>query len=138
VLQQEWKQIGVKLTIVQSSNYVTDFYTDKKAQMGLNPEGLPGIDKITTQYISGDVGDTCGYSNPTLNALTKQLEALPPSSPKLKSVWTKIQLFVIHNALSIYVVYAPEVTGAQKNVTGVQNIPYVGGVLNYWGVSVPG
>ena len=108
-----------------------------KAKLGLNPEGLPGIQKITTQYITGDVGDTCGYNSPTLNTLTKQLEALPPSSPMLKSVWTKIQLFVIHNALSIYVVYAPEVTGAQKNVTGVQNIPYVGGVLNYWGVSVP-
>jgi peptide/nickel transport system substrate-binding protein len=138
VLQQEWKQIGVTLSIVQTSNYVTDFYTDKKAQMGLNPEGLPGIQKITTQYITGDVGDTCGYNNATLNALTKQLEALPPSSPQLKSVWTKIQDFVIHNALSIYVDYAPEVTGAQKDVTGVANIPYVGGVLNYWGVSVPG
>jgi peptide/nickel transport system substrate-binding protein len=138
VLQQEWKQIGVTLSIVQTSNYVTDFYTLKKAQMGLNPEGLPGIQKITTEYIPGDVGDTCGYSSPTLNALTKQLEALPPSSPELKSIWTKIQLFVIHNALTVYIVYAPEVTGAQKDVTGVQNIPYVGGVLNYWGVSVPG
>jgi peptide/nickel transport system substrate-binding protein len=138
VLQQEWKQIGVTLSIVQTSNYVTDFYTLKKAQMGLNPEGLPGIQKITTQYIPGDVGDTCGYSSPTLNALNKQLQALPPSSPKLKSIWTKIQLFVIHNALTVYIVYAPEVTGAQKDVTGVQNIPYVGGVLNYWGVSVPG
>jgi peptide/nickel transport system substrate-binding protein len=138
VLQQEWKQIGVTLSIVQSSNYVVDFYTKKLAKLGLNPEGLPGIQKITTQYISGDVGDTCGYNSPTLDALTKALEALPPSSPKLKSVWTKIQLFVIHNALSIYVDYAPEVTGAQKNVKNVQNIPYVGGVLNYWGVSVPG
>jgi peptide/nickel transport system substrate-binding protein len=138
VLQQEWKQIGVKLSIVQSSNYVTDFYTLKKAKMGLNPEGLPGINKITTQYIPGDVGDTCGYDSPTLDALTKQLEALPPSSPQLKGVWTKIQDYVIHNALSIYVVYAPEVTGAQKDVKNVENIPYVGGVLNYWGVSVPG
>jgi peptide/nickel transport system substrate-binding protein len=138
VLQQEWKKIGVTLSIVQSSNYVVDFYTDKKAKMGLNPEGLPGIQKITTQYITGDIGDTCGYNSPTLNTLTKELEALPPSSPKLKSVWTKIQLFVIHNALSIYVVYAPLVTGAQKDVKNVQNIPYVGGVLNYWGVSVPG
>jgi peptide/nickel transport system substrate-binding protein len=137
VLQQEWKQIGVKLQIVQASNYVTDLYTDNKAQMGLNPEGLPGIQKLTTQYIPGDVGDLCGYNNPTLNALTKQVESLPPSSPKLKSVWTTIQNFVIKNALSIYVDYAPIVTGAAKNVKNVQNIPYVGGVLNYWVVSVP-
>ncbi len=136
VLQAEWKQIGVTLQIVQSSNYVTDLYTDNKAQLGLNPEGLPGIQKLTTQYIPGDVGDLCNYNNPTLNNLTKEIQALPPSSPKLKSVWKQAQDFVIKNALSIYVDYAPEVTGAAKNVQNVQNIPYVGGVLNYWVVSV--
>ncbi len=138
VLQQEWKQIGVSLQIVQASNYVTDLYTDNKAQMGLNPEGLPGIEKLTTQYIPGDVGDLCNYDNPTLNALTKEVEALPPSSPKLKQVWTTIQDFVIKNALSIYVDYAPVVTGASKNVKNIENIPYVGGILNYWNVSVSG
>jgi peptide/nickel transport system substrate-binding protein len=138
VLQEEWKQIGVTLQIVQSSNYVTDLYTDNKAQMGLNPEGLPGIEKLTTQYIPGDVGDLCNYNNPTMNSLTNQIESLPPSSPKLKSAWVQVQDFTIKNALSIYVDYAPNVTGAAKNVKNVQNIPYVGGVLNYWVVTVPG
>ena len=53
-------------------------------------------------------------------------------------MWTQIQDFVIKNALSIYVDYAPVVTGAAKNVKNLQVIPYVGGVLNYWTVSVPG
>ena len=128
----------MSVQIVQSSNYVTDLYTDNKAQMGLNPEGLPGIQKITTQYILGDVGDLCNYNNPALNALTKEIEALPPSSPKLKGVWTKAQDFIVKNALSIYVDYSPDVTGAAKDVKDPVNIPYVGGVLNYWVVSVPG
>jgi peptide/nickel transport system substrate-binding protein len=138
VLQGEWAKIGVKVTIVQSSNYVTDLYTDNKASMGLNPEGLPGIDKITTNYTLGDVGDLCSYNNPTLNNLTKQIQATPPSSPTLKGLWTKVQDFIMKNALSVYVDYQPIVTGATKNVKNIQNIPYVGGVLNYWGVSVPG
>jgi len=117
---------------------VTDLYTDNKAQLGLNPEGLPGIDKITTNYTLGDVGDLCSYNNPTLNNLTKQIQATPPSSPTLKALWTKVQDFIMKNALSVYVDYQPIVTGAAKDVTGIQNIPYVGGVLNYWGVSVPG
>ena len=137
VLQQQWKQIGVNVQIVQASNYVTDLYTDNKAQMGLNPEGLPGIQKLTTQYIPGDVGDLCNYNNPTLNNLTKEVEALPPSSPKLRSTWVEIQKFVAANALSVYVDYAPEVTAAKKDVTHLQVIPYVGGVTNYWTVSVP-
>jgi len=104
---------------------------------GTQPEGLPGIQKITTQYIPGDVGDRAATAAPPSMPSTSS-SGSPPSSPKLKSIWTKIQLFIIHNALTVYIVYAPEVTGAQKDVTGVQNIPYVGGVLNYWGVSVPG
>ena len=91
--------------------------------MGLNPEGLPGIQKITTQYIPGDVGDLCNYNNPTLNTLTNEVEALPPSSPKLKAVWTQIQDFVIKNALSVYVDYAPEVTGGAEGRQNLQIIP---------------
>jgi peptide/nickel transport system substrate-binding protein len=138
VLQGEWKKIGVTMNIVQSSNYVTDLYTDHKAELGLNPEGLPGLGKITTNYTPGDVGDLCNYDNPTLDNLTKQLQAASPSSPTVKDLWMKAQDFIIKNALSVYIDYQPIVTGAAKNVTGAQNIPYVGGVLNYWGVSVPG
>ncbi len=137
VLQGEWKQIGVNLQLVQTSNYVGDLYGDHKAQLGLNPSGLPGIQKITTQYIPGSIGDLCNYNNPTLNALTNEVQALPPNSPKLKAVWTKIQDFVINNALSVYIDYSPLVTGAQKSVKNLQVIPYVGGILNYWVMSVP-
>ena len=137
VLQQQWKQIGVNVQIVQTSNYVTDLYGDNKAQLGLNPQGLPGFQKLTTQYIPGDIGDLCHYDNPTLNHLTAEVEALPPNSPQLKSLWVQIQQFVITNALSVYVDYKPLVTAASKNVKHLSVIPYVGGILNYWVVSVP-
>ncbi len=138
VLQAEWKQIGVSVQIVSTSNYVTDLYQDHKAAMGLNPSGLPGIEKLTTQFVPGSVGDICGYNNPTLNSITNQIQALPPSSPKLKSEWVAAQDFVIKNALGFYVDFSPNVTGASKSVKNLQVIPYVGGVLNYWVVSVSG
>jgi peptide/nickel transport system substrate-binding protein len=138
VLQAQWKQVGINLQIVQTSNYVTDLYSDHKAAMGLNPSGLPGIQKLTTQFIPGSIGDICNYNNPTLNSITNQIQALPPSSPKLKSEWIAAQDFVIKNALGFYVVYSPNVSVAAKSVKNLQNIPYVGGVLNYWVVSVSG
>jgi peptide/nickel transport system substrate-binding protein len=138
VLQAQWKQIGVSVQIVSTSNYVTDLYQDHKAAMGLNPSGLPGIEKLTTQFVPGSVGDICNYNNPTLNAITNEIQALPPSSPKLKSEWIAAQDFVIKNALGFYVDYSPNVTGATKSVKNLQVIPYVGGVLNYWEVSVSG
>ena len=117
---------------------MTDLYSDHKASMGLNPSGLPGIEKLTTQYIPGSVGDICDYNNPTLNAIDNEIQALPPSSPKLKSEWIAAQDFVLKNALGIYVDYAPNVTGAAKSVKNLQVIPYVGGVVNYWVTSVSG
>jgi peptide/nickel transport system substrate-binding protein len=138
VLQAQWKQVGINVQIVQSSNYVTDLYSDHKADMGLNPSGLPGIEKLTTQFVPGSIGDICNYNNPTLNSITAKLQALPPSSPQLKSEWIAAQDFVIKNALGFYIVYSPNVDVAAKNVHHLQDIPYVGGVLNYWVVSVSG
>ena len=136
VLQSEWQQIGVAVQLVPTSNFVTDLFRQNKAQIGLVPAGLTGIQKITTEYIPPANGDLCGYSSPTLTALTSQLEALPPTSPQVKNLWKQIQNFVIKNALSIYIDFAPLITGAQKSVKNLQAIPYVGGVLNYWVISV--
>jgi peptide/nickel transport system substrate-binding protein len=136
VLQTEWKQIGVSVQIVPTSNYVTDLYRDNKAQLGLNPQGLPGIGKLTTQYIPGNVGDLCGYNDPTLNAINTQIQAQPPNSPQLISAWQAAEDFVVKNALSVYIDFTPLVTGASKAVTNLQVVPYVGGVLNYWVVGL--
>jgi peptide/nickel transport system substrate-binding protein len=139
VLQAEWAQIGVKVTLVQTSNYVGDLYTDHKAPMGINPTGLPGIQKLTTMYIpGGSIGDLCNYSNPTLNALTSEIQSLPPNSPKLRAAWVQAQDIVIKNALGIYIDYSPLVTAATKNVRNLQQIPVAGGELNYWAVSLKG
>ncbi len=136
VLESEWAQIGVKLTIVQTSNYVTDLYVDHKAQMGLNPSGLPGIEKLTSQFIPGHTGDICNYNNPSLNALTSEIQSLPPTSPELRAAWVQAQDIIINNALDIYITFSPVVTGASKAVTNLSDIPYVGGVPNYWVMSV--
>jgi ABC-type transport system substrate-binding protein len=138
VLQNQWKQIGVQVQIVDTSNYVTDLYREHKAQIGLNPQGLPGIQKITTQYTPGTVGDLCDYNNPTLNNITNEIQATPPNSPKLISLWKQAQNLIIKNALSVYIAFSPLVTAANKNVKNLQVVPYVGGVLNYWVVSVKG
>jgi peptide/nickel transport system substrate-binding protein len=139
VLQAEWAQIGVKVSIVGTSNYVTDLYVDHKAPMGINPTGLPGVQKLTTMYIpGGSIGDLCDYDNPTLNSLTNEIESLPPNSPKLRTAWLQAQDIVIKNALGIYIDYSPNVTAATKNVKNLQEVPVAGGELNYWAVSLQG
>jgi len=107
--------------------------------MGIIPGGVPGISKLTTMYIpNGSIGDFCNYDNPILNALTKEIESLPPTSPRLKAAWVQAQDIVIKDALGVYIDYSPSITAASKNVRNLQEIPAEGGVLNYWVVSLKG
>ncbi len=139
VLQSEWAKIGVKLTIVPTTNYVTDLYSDHKANMGLNPSGLPGIQKLTSMFIpGGSIGDLCDYSNPTLNALTTEIQSLPPTSPKLKAAWVQAQNIVIKDALAFYIDFVPALTSGSKAVKNLQDIPYVGAPPNFWTISLSG
>src|SRR5205814_8171409 len=112
VVQEEWKKIGVSLKIVPTTDYVNDFYVRKVADIGLIPATRTGLNKVSGPYEPGSIGNACGYSNPTLHQLVTQAQALPPDSPQLKAAWDKIQQFVIHNALSVYIDFTPIVTAA--------------------------
>ncbi len=135
VLQSEWKQIGVSVQIIQSANYVNDFYVRHIAAMAVNPSISTGLGKLNP-FITGEIGDDCNYSNPTLTALIAKITSLPPSSPQLKTAWDQAQEFIIKNALIIPVDYFPTVAAASKTVKNLQNVPYIGGVLSYWTMAV--
>jgi ABC-type transport system substrate-binding protein len=136
VIQEEWKKIGVNVQIVQSSDFVNDFYIRHIGSIALLQAGTPGLKKVSGPYGPGSIGNVCGYSNASLNALVTEASALAPDSPQLTTVWDKMQQFVLSNALSIYVDYLPVVTAATKAVENVQVIPYVEPTLNYWGIAV--
>jgi peptide/nickel transport system substrate-binding protein len=136
VIQGEWKKIGVNVQIVQSSDFVNDFYIRHIGSIALLQAGSPGLKKVSGPYGAGNIGNVCGYSNASLTALVTQASALAPNSPQLKSVWDKMQQLILGNALSIYVDYLPVVTAATKAVQNVQVIPYVQPTLNYWGIAV--
>ena len=137
ILQQEFKQIGVSLQIVSSSDYVNDFYVRHIAAMAVNPVmGPGGLTDVSAIFTPGSIGDTCNYSNPTLNALVTKASNLPASSPELKVLWDEMQQFIITNALSIFVVNAPTIAAASKSVKDLQIVPTIGGVLDYWTMSV--
>jgi peptide/nickel transport system substrate-binding protein len=137
ILQQEFKQIGVTLQIESSSDYVNDFYVRHTAAMAVNPVmGPGGITDVSAIFTPGSIGDTCNYSSPTLNALVTKASNLPASSPELKVLWDQMQQFIIGNALSIFVVNSPTIAASSKSVKDLQIVPTIGGVLDYWTMSV--
>jgi peptide/nickel transport system substrate-binding protein len=136
VAQDQWKKIGVSVELVPTTDYVNDFYVRHVAEIGVVPSTRTGLNKVTGPYEPGSIGNACGYSNPQLHDLVTKAQGLPPDSPELKQVWDDMQQFVIGNALSVYVDYTPVVAAGSTKVQHLATIPYIGSVLDFWGMSV--
>ncbi len=138
ILQAQWKKIGVELTIVPSTNFVSDFYLRKVAPLGLNPEVRGGLEGLTGPYsLSGGTGDTCDYNDPALNAITSQIAGLAPQSPKAIALWHQAQTYIVTNALSIWMDFSPYIYASAKNVHGVSfMLQYALPVPYFWSLSV--
>jgi ABC-type transport system substrate-binding protein len=136
VLQAEWKQIGVDLTIVPSSNFVSDFYVRKVAPLGMNPEVRGGLTAINGPFRSGSVGDACNYDNPSLDAIADRLSLETPGSPAAISLWAQAQSFIVGNALAMWIAYVPYVFASDHHVGSVDFLSsYPLPVPNYWTMS---
>ena len=138
ILQAQWKKIGVDLTIVPSTNFVSDLYLRKLAPLGLNPEVRGGLEGLTGPYsLSGGTGDLCDYNDPTLNAITSQIGELAPQSPKAIALWRQAQTYIVQNALSVWIDFSPYIYASAKNVHGVSfMLQYALPVPYFWSLSV--
>lgn len=134
VLQSEWAQIGVRLTIVQSTNFYADVLSKHIVQTFVGSSGSAGLSKVTTFFSPQSFADFCGYSNPELNSLVSQAQTQVAGTPAAKSIAAKIQNLVLGNALAIYIALRPYVIAT----TGGANLPVVtppnGGapVADFW------
>jgi peptide/nickel transport system substrate-binding protein len=133
IVQAEWKQVGVSVSLVQTLDLVSDLYERRVAPMALLPEVRGGIEALTGPFEPGTIGDLCNYDSPTLDGLTAQLGSLPPTSPEAVTLTREAQQYVVSNALAVWISFQPYVYASSTKVTGVsfltqyaQPIPY------YW------
>ena len=139
VVQQEWKQIGVNVTLQPSSSFVPDLYIHHLGQTTVNPTHRGGLLKLTGTYHPGSIGDLCDYDSPTLDAISNQIAGLVPTSPKAVQLWKSAQTYVIDNALSVYIAWIPQVSGSAKTVKGLNLITsYLIAIPDLWTVQVSG
>jgi peptide/nickel transport system substrate-binding protein len=136
ILQSEWSQIGVKVSIIQPTNAVNDFYIRHLAPMTVLSSTRPALNKVAGPYLPGSIGNACSYNNPTLTAMVGQLEGTAPGTPQATALWQQIQQFVSENALSLYIDWVPVVTVKTKAVQGLPVLSYVAPILDYWDASV--
>jgi ABC-type transport system substrate-binding protein len=136
--QQQWKEAGLNVEIVPTSNIVQDLFIDNKAHIGAATVVRGGLDALQTIYTPGNLGDLCGYSDPTLTGMIDQLRSLDPADPKATKLWNDAQEFVINNALAVYGVWLPAVVAYNSDrVGGVEIVfPGVTGYPNFFNAYV--
>jgi peptide/nickel transport system substrate-binding protein len=140
ILQQEWKQIGVTLNIVQSSDFVTDLYERHEAPLGLIseiPSGPTGLDMLNRIFVPGAIGDLCNYNNPSLDAIVSQLNAVTPGTAQSTALWDQAQQMIVGQALAIFVDSLPDIEVSDAKVGGNAMLPSTFyPLLNYWKIFV--
>ena len=137
ILQSEWKQIGVSVSLVQTLNIVSDLYERRVAPMGILPEVRGGIQALTGPFEPGTIGDLCNYNSPTLDGFTAQLGSLPPTSHQAVSLTREAQKYIVSNALAVWINFEPYVYASSSEVNGVSFLTqYAQPVPYYWTLRV--
>jgi len=129
VAQAQWRDIGVDVELVPSSNFVNDLYIDNRAQMGALAAAGGGLNQIAGPYRKGSSGNLCQYDNPALNELMARLASVPDGSPEAVQAWKEAQDLVVGEALSIFGAFVPRVFAWDPDVAAdVEFVIHAGGI----------
>ena len=107
VIQLQWAKVGINVTIVPTTNFVPDFYTSRKAQLGLNYTMQTGMTKLNGPFAPGNIGDACQYSNAVLNKISANFNAAQQGNRASIANAKIAQRFIVHNALSVFIAWLP-------------------------------
>lgn len=120
ILQAQWAQVGIRLQLVTTTNYIQTYTIGHQTPLAITATGQPDINVVAGPFTPGTLGDQCNYSNDQLNNWVAQLKAGGLSPTQTKQTWTNIQQFVTQNVLADFIVFVPLVTAWNKHVSGVQ------------------
>lgn len=131
MVQQHWKEIGVDLKIVKSTDIVREFFNENKMDMYFFPLQRSGLDKVTRNLIPGNLGNVCNWEHPELIDLVTQLRAVPQSgnSPEAVKLWHRLEELAVSEAMNIFGVFGTVSTVWHESRLGdVELIPTFQGV----------
>jgi peptide/nickel transport system substrate-binding protein len=104
VLQQQFAEVGVRMNIIPSSNYVEEFLVAQRSGAGLVPTMSPNRLKVL-QWSGERIGNACTYHDPELEALKEDLEGFSDASDEAVELWHRIEAKAVDEALSIFLFF---------------------------------
>lgn len=106
IIQQQWADVGVTANLVNATNFVQDYWIDKKAPMAI----IPLMSDPLAQWVGDAVFNHCPLNDPVLDELAAQTDGISQDSDEAAEVWGQIQQHMIDEGLGIFVLYQPSIT----------------------------
>jgi len=131
MVQQQWREIGVDLQIVKSTDIVKDFFNEAKMDMYFFPLQRSGLDKVTRNLIPGNLGNVCNWDHKGLQDLVTKLRSVPQSGDSKEAVelWHELEDLAVKEAMNVFGVFGTVSTVWNDDRLGdVELIPTFQGV----------
>lgn len=125
LVQQMFADVGVTLNINASANYVQDFLIPQVAGLGLVPAW--GANRGVFGQWSGEVaGNTCGYSDPDLDATIAELNTIGNADPQAVELWHELEAKIIEeDTLSVFLLFGSTIVATGDKVGAFVLMPYL-------------
>jgi peptide/nickel transport system substrate-binding protein len=139
IIQQQWKEIGVNLKIVQSANTTQDFFIENRYPGQFFQLQRDGLDRVTRNLVPGSIGNVCNWNHAGLNAVVDQLRAVKQDSPEAVELWHQLDKLALDEAMSIFGVFGTSANAYNEaRLANVKFIPNFQGqpVLDFFNVYV--
>src|SRR3981081_3497805 len=102
VLQAQWAQAGINISIQIVQDSVTEYYVGRKQDSFPTFQNRIWTDKITRNFAPGSVGDTCDPQSPDFTARLNKLRAADPSGPEAVTAWQNVSKYLNDNAQGVF------------------------------------
>lgn len=133
IIQQQWSDVGVTTNLVNGTNFVQDFWIDKKAPMAI----IPLMSDPLAQWVGDALFNHCPLNDPVLDGLAAELQTVSRDSDEALDIVHDIQRHMMEESLGIFLLFQPSISAYDTERLGeVAEGPFFIPLPDLWSVYV--
>jgi len=129
IIQAQFAEVGIDLTIVRSSNLVQQFFVENLYPVQFFTLQNPDLKRITRTLVGNNLGNICQWNHAGLNDLVAQLQAVPHASDEAIELWKQLDRLALEEAMNIFGIF-----GTYGNAWDESRLGDVDFVVTYQGI----
>jgi ABC-type transport system substrate-binding protein len=94
VVQSNLEDVGIKMSLTQTSNSVEEFWQGRKAEMMVAANGRVGLEKLLQHFGNASIVNTGKVAYPQIEGLAGDLARIGPNSPQAVDTWHQVDALV--------------------------------------------